>query len=151
MIGMNVKGLRETQHKIRMMKSIIPNDAVGGLFDVALEIRNNAITGMQNTVKRGDRSYKRGSSRHRPSALGWPAAIDTGGLVGSLVPEIQMDQQAVKMGSIITNPIYPEYMEKGTPKGMIQPRPWLEPAIETTSEDIENGVMKRIIAGIEKL
>ena len=149
MIGMEVKGLQETNRKISMMKRIIPNDATGGLFDVALEIRKNAIIGMQNTAKRSDKVYKRGVKVHRPSAPGWPAAIDTGGLVGSLIPEIQLDQQAVKMGSIIIGPPYPEFLEKGTRK--MEPRTWLEPAIETTKDDIEQGVMGKIIAGIEKL
>lgn len=148
-VEMKVKGLQETNRKISMMKRIIPNDAIGGLFDVALEIRNNAITGMQNTVKRSDRVYKRRTVVHRPSAPGWPAAIDTGGLVGSLVPEIGLDQQTVRMGSIITGPPYPDFLEKGTRK--MEARTWLEPAIETTQDDIENGVMKNIIAGIEAL
>jgi hypothetical protein len=148
MIGVEVKGLNETNRKISMMRRIIPDEATKGLFDVAIEIRNNAIVSMQNTVRRSDRVYTRGTVRHRPSAPGWPPAIDRGDLVGSLIPEILSDGTVI-MGSRITTPPYPEFLEKGTRK--MAARPWMDPAIDTVEEDIENGVMNRIIGGIERL
>jgi hypothetical protein len=149
MIDMKVQGDKEVAQKISMMKRIIPNEAIKGLFDVALEIRNNAIISMQNTVRRGDRVYKRGTISHRPSAPGWPPAIDTGNFVNSLVPEILPDQNSVRVGSIITGPPYPFFLEEGTVK--MDERTWMEPAIEATKDDIEDGVMNQIIGGIQRL
>ena len=147
-IGVEIKGLNEVNRDIAMMKRIIPDEATKGLFDVAVAIRNNAIISMQNTARRSDRVYRRGAISHRPSSPGWPPAIDTGVLVGSLLPEILPDN-SVRMGSLITSPPYPEFLEEGTRK--MDARPWLKPAIETTESDIEDGVLNRIIVGIERL
>ncbi len=148
MIEMEITGLKETNQKISMMKKIIPNSATKGLFDVAVAIRNTALISMQNTVKKSGTTYKRGVKSHRPSAPGWPPAIDTGNLTGSIVPEILPSQQ-VRVGSRIKDPGYPEFLELGTYK--MDPRPWMEPSIETVGDDIEDEVMDNIIIGIERL
>lgn len=146
MIEMKVEGGQEVQEKLSMMAKIIPGSAINGLYDVALQLRNEMIISMRNTP-RMLKTYRRGGKVHHPSAPGFPPAIDRGDLVNSLVPEKTED--GARIGSIITNPPYPEFLELGTIK--MDERPWAEPALDKLKGDIENTVMKNVIGGIESL
>lgn len=146
MIEMRMEGAEEVRDKISMMAIVIPKSAIDGLYDVTLQLRNEMITSMRNTP-RMLKSYKRGRKVHHPSAPGFPPAIDRGDLGNSLVPEKTKD--GANIGSIITNPPYPEFLELSTSK--MDERPWAEPALDKLSGNIENIVMTNIIRGIGSL
>lgn len=100
------------------------------IFDGATKTRNDIIMSMRNTKRRSDRFYsrQRGKAKHFPSKPGQPPAIDSGDLIQS----IQFDAVDYKfvIGSIITKPPYPEWLEKPPMKAKYKARPWLDPAIE---------------------
>ena len=109
------------------IKKNISNVLVTGANDT----RNDIIKSMRNTPRQKPKwinwpNEKKQKSRHFPSKPGHPPAIDTGDLIKS----IQFDAYDYKfiIGSIQTDPPYPEWLEKGTKK--MKARPWLEPASE---------------------
>lgn len=91
----------------------------------AIRIHKNITLSMRNTA-RASHFYMRGGKKHYPSAEGNPPAIDRGGLVGSL--KFDATERDMRVGSTITNPNYPKFLEEGTKK--MKKRPWLEPAYE---------------------
>lgn len=70
-----------------------------------------------------------GKKKHHPSFAGNPPAPDTGSLMRSVTHSVENENgQAVGyVGSILSNPDYPRYLEYGTSK--MQPRPWLKTAL----------------------
>ena len=70
-----------------------------------------------------------GKKKHHPSFAGNPPAPDTGALMRSVTHSVENENgQAVGyVGSILSNPDYPRYLEYGTSK--MKPRPWLKTAL----------------------
>lgn len=100
------------------------------MVEGANEIRNDIILGMRNTPKTGKiygKGYKNPKGKpvmHRASSPGWPPAVDTGDLLRSIIVDARWAE--VEVGSIITNPAYPKFLEEGTRN--MDARPWLWPA-----------------------
>lgn len=104
-------------------------------------------TGASKFNTSGDTKSKRGkTSFHRPSAPGFPPAIDTGVLMSSVSHKVKTTASNVNgfVGSDIdkirskaeagTDVEYGFYLEVGT-KNMLA-RPWLRPALRKSEKDI---------------
>ena len=79
-----------------------------------------------------------GKKKHHPSFAGNPPAPDTGSLMRSVTHSVENENgQAVGyVGSILSNPDYPRYLEYGTSK--MKPRPWLKTALIKCQDFIAN-------------
>lgn len=120
----------------RLLSDRAASRAMEVLVAGANDIRNDAILGMRDSPATGKlyfRYYrnvktKKGSKKkavfHRASQPGFPPRPDTGGLLRSIIVDARFTE--VEVGSIITNPAYPKWLEEGT-KNM-DARPWLWPA-----------------------
>lgn len=96
-------------------------------------VERNAKLSMKNAVISTEVVYRRGMVLHWPS-IPWSApAIDTGRLVQSITHYVAVDGSGI-YGRVGTNVIYGSYLETGTSK--MGPRPWLQPALEKSSEKI---------------
>lgn len=92
------------------------------------EIERTAKTIMRDSPVNMAVSY--GKKKHHPSFEGNPPAPDTGSLMRSVTHSVENGNgQAVGyVGSILSNPDYPRYLEFGTSNGL-KPRPWLSTAL----------------------
>lgn len=117
------------------------NDAEDVLIDGVVKIKNKIIKSMQNTKRRHFAyTVKRGGKEHWPSAPNNPPAIDSGDLLKSILFDAR--DMEVEIGSDITKPPYPMYLEFGTKR--MTKRPWLTPAIESNIGSIRNKLIKRM-------
>lgn len=114
----------------------------------ANNIRNDMITGMETTPKTGRRYRKRKGVYHTASSPGNFPAVDSGDLVKSIIMDARFDE--VEVGSIITYPAYPKFLEFGTSR--MKKRPWVKPVYDTQKPKIEkavNRLMDEILAEIQ--
>lgn len=118
----------------------------------ANNIRNDVILGMRNSPPMGNlyfryfKSTKKGKKKavfHRASQPGMPPRPDTGDLLRSIIVDARWAE--IEVGSIITNPAYPKWLEEGT-KNM-DARPWLFPA-QTTNVPRIKASMTRMLRGL---
>lgn len=117
----------------------------------AMEIRNDIVVGMRNSPEgkayfRGFRyrKNKKGESVrkavfHRASRPGFPPRPDSGRLINSILMDVRFAE--VEVGSTVTNPAYPKWLEHGTDR--MAARPWLWPAV--------TGQMPRIKAAVTRV
>lgn len=100
--------------------------------DVCLKVQNECQMGMTNTNVNNEVSY--GKRNHHPSLPGEYPAVDYGDLRRSITIEVEENDDTAKgrVGSVITNPPYPTYLEYGTSR--MKPRPWLRPSVEKNEE-----------------
>ncbi len=108
------------------------------LNEGAIEIRNRIIEGMRDSPPTGRLYFRRraiksgknkGKSKvifHRASSPGNYPRVDYGALVRSIGIDARPDE--VEVGSRITKPAYPKYLEDGTKKKKMKARPWLRPS-----------------------
>lgn len=115
----------------------IPGAITGELVRGAVNIRNAILKSMRDTPKTG-RHYRRGKKTHVASSPGNPPAIDSGDLIKSVIFDVR--PMEIEVGSIISIPPYPRYLEEGTEK--MEARPWLGPAVEKHTEEIIDDVME---------
>lgn len=110
------------------------------IYKSVVDIRNDIIKSMRNTHRKFGTYYKVGKKRkgHKPSAPGFPPAINSGNLVNRIFV------QRVVGGSwlYLENVIYSVYLEEGT-KNM-EARPFFEPAINRSNW--QQRIKRRIIA-----
>lgn len=92
------------------------------------EIERTAKTIMRDSPVNFAVSY--GKKKHHPSFEGNPPAPDTGALMRSITHSLNTENGKVVgyVGSILSNPDYPRYLEFGTSNGL-KPRPWLSTAL----------------------
>lgn len=150
----------DKQHvQIRMKEA--PDTITESLHETTVavvnDVRNEIIVRMERTQK-APWSYKRTKSGkvHHPSLPGFPPAKDSGDYVASIQPDDRWPD--VEVGSLITDPPYPEYLERGTTAGFGSPfkgmntgmaaRPVWEPTIDDMHDQIENDLMEAIKRGI---
>lgn len=132
-----------------------------GFFDVGRDLLNTASKEMLKGKKTGNVYIIRGPSgrrrRHKASAPGETPANLTGTLRRSLgwkargVTELEFgygvsDSRAAAQQA----PFYADWMEFGTPKGKIKPRPGLGNAIKAVQKNIENYLENNIVDSIKK-
>ena len=133
--------LKKTSHKSqkRMMELLVV---------AANNIRNDMIGGMETTPKTGRRYRKRKGVYHTASSPGNFPAVDTGNLKNSIIMDARFDE--VEVGSIITYPAYPKFLEFGTAR--MKKRPWVKPVYDTQKPKIEkavNRLMTEILGEIQ--
>uniref|UniRef100_A0A6M3IUY4 Putative tail protein n=1 Tax=viral metagenome TaxID=1070528 RepID=A0A6M3IUY4_9ZZZZ len=125
----------------RMLRALEQELVIG-----ANELRNRIINSMDTTPKTG-RTYPRwgGKKFHIASSPGNPPAVDTGNLKQSIIMDARLPGE-VEVGSTITEPPYPAYLEEGTSR--MAARPWLEPALDAVTPRIEENIKQRILKAI---
>jgi len=142
-------------------------DIFFALVSGAQEIRNEMILSMRNTPKTG-KTYKWGSVSHIASSPGKPPAIDTGNLIQSLLVDVRNNE--IEVGSVVSvrgkSLEYPPYLEFGaataTKKGgfkqagvglksVLFPRPFMGPAVDKISPNIENDILRAVIDSAKKV
>ena len=128
------KELSKISKELNSKMKELPNGVIRELTIGANLIRNTIILSMRNTPKTG-REYRRGSKSHIASSPGKPPAIDRGELVRSIMYDIR--EMEVEIGNEAGAP-YGSYLEEGTKN--IEPRPWLEPAVNKH----KNNILKNI-------
>lgn len=95
---------------------------------VCAEVERTAKSLMRDTEVNEAVSY--GRHGHHPSLPGNAPAVDTGLLRQSVTHSIDVSRKGEVtgyVGSVITDPPYPLYLEFGTSK--MKPRPWLSTAV----------------------
>ncbi|RJX18959.1 MAG: hypothetical protein C4575_09280 [Desulforudis sp.] len=118
---------------------------------LALDLRNEMIHSMQHSLRTG-RHYRRrkgdrrGKFDHIASSPGNPPRPDTGELLRSIIMEARPSDLAVEVGSNITKPPYPAYLEEGT--GRVAPRPFLAPAMDKLRSKIERRILDAVAGAI---
>ncbi len=139
------KDLNEIGGELFKTATEVPDVITRRLAIGANDIRNTIILLMRNTPKDG-KVYKRGKKKHIASSPGNPPAIDSGNLVASILFDVR--DMEVEVGSIINIPPYPTYLEEGTDK--MEPRPFLEPAVEKHKDEIVNDIGQNVFELIGK-
>lgn len=89
---------------------------------------------------------KRRKILHQSSAPGESPANQYGRLLGS-VKLIQKTYIKFEVGSELK---YAEYLEEGTPKGQMEARPYLAPALEKNQSEIDKLIKKALRPVVEK-
>jgi hypothetical protein len=131
------------------------NNVMAELIAGANDIRNDIIQSMRNTPKSGklySKGYKNKKGKtvtHRASSPGNPPAVDTGDLLRSIIMDARFTE--VEVGSIITNPAYPKFLEYGSPKHKLEARPWLKPAVDRNEPRIQKAVRDAINSVIAEM
>lgn len=123
----------------KVMNEAVMTELIAGAND----LRNKMIVSIQKSPKTG-RKYKRGQRWHTASSPMNPPRSDYGNLIGSF--EMEASEKGVEVGSIIEDPPYPFYLEKGTK--FMEPRPFMEPALEEISPRLETDIAKAIIDSV---
>lgn len=120
---------------LEKVKSNVHTELGSAVADCCLKVQSEAMKGMTNTEVDNSRTY--GRHGHHPSVPYAYPAVDTGALRKSITFEVEEDGGSVKgvVGSTITNPPYPAYLEYGTSK--MKPRPWMSPALESSMDYIK--------------
>lgn len=131
----------------RRAQRILARRSVDRCMDVlnegAINIRNVIVQGMRDSPPTG-KLYARGKTKkgkrkyHRASSAGNYPRVDSGGLVRSIGIDARFDE--VEVGSRITDPPYPGFLEKGTDK--MEARPWLERSSDKEKPDIKRNLME---------
>lgn len=93
----------------------------------------NALLNAKNEVLRGQRSGKM-YGRHQASAPGESPANWSGHLRDSSFTPLTNDAH---LPGIMSNAEYADYLESGTPGGMIAPRPYRQPIIDKAQQEVE--------------
>lgn len=138
---MKVTGVAELNAALRSL-GVDANKAVRqGVNATAQQVRNTAIKSIQATSA-GDTvtRYRQGGGayQHVTSKPGDAPNTDTGRLVSSVAIE-QPDDFNAYVGSGLD---YALFLELGTTK--MQPRPWLQPALDANIEQLPNNISKAI-------
>ena len=116
-------------------------DTITNIELTAKEKMDNAVVDMNKSIKRGDGRY------HHPSVPGSAPAVDSGTMKNSITHEIHISGDSVSgaVGSTITNPPYPSYLETGTSK--MAERPWLLPSVRENADFFESAMYKAVKNG----
>ena len=143
------KDLDKISQKLFKAVQEIPEGVTQELGAGAIQIRNTIIESMQQEEKHG-RWYKRKSVRHRASAPGEAPAVDTGEGLRSITFDVR--KMEVEIGTAGGAP-YLAMLEGGTVKifgegtilgDIIEPRPWLGPAVEKHHKEIIDRVGRKV-------
>lgn len=141
-----IKGLKTAVESIQKIGRNIPEAVIEELIKGVSDVRNTAIRGIQTTPRQG-RFYisKKTNRKQYPGKLGYPPATDSGVLVSKIVMDVR--EEAIELGSIQTDPPYPEDLETRLINGRPW-HPWLKPAIDAESQRIESRVLNAITKAI---
>ena len=100
------------------------------------------VDNMTNTQTNPDVAYFKSNKRipHHPSLPYNAPAVDTGALRRSISEKVESDAYSVsaEIGSTLSNPPYPVYLEYGTTR--MSPRPWLGPAVKARESELNENL-----------
>lgn len=100
-------------------------------FAAANELKNASMEVLRG--QRSGKTYKKpGGGTYTASAPGEPPAVRTGRLRDSWRPIPNGLNPAIEENI----PVYPEYMEHGTPGGMIAPRPFVQKIVDQAEPQV---------------
>lgn len=115
------------------------NRSMDVLNEGAKNIRNTIIQGMRDSPPTGKLYFRtKAKKKHRASAPGNYPRVDSGALVQSIGIDARLFE--VEVGSRITSPAYPKWLEKGTDK--MEPRPWLDRSLQAHDTEIKRDIME---------
>jgi hypothetical protein len=136
-MSITIKGLDDLKRRLKRMAESLDKVRDFAFIEVN-KTRNEMIYEMRNTPKTG-RTYTRGKKIHIASSPYNAPAIDSGNYIRSLV--IERNTTTVELGTLIQDPEYPLFLEKGTVH--MDQRPVFEPAY--------NNLVNRVNVGIKRL
>jgi hypothetical protein len=146
-IDVSVPDFKKILVKFEGLPKKINDNVIDVLVESASDIRNEMIDSMESSPPIG-RSYKRGGKTHIASAPGYPPRRDSGDLQGSFELDINESDGTVEIGSVIRNPDYPMFLEKGfgdtASVYFMAPRPYMQPAVDKYKPIMEDRVMRAI-------
>lgn len=139
LFDIDIRGSEETQAFIKAFGSKGMQIVSDELHKITIRLRKDILQSMRNTHRSPGRYYKVGKGIfHKPSAAGFPPAINT----GNLANRMYIDYADGYSRLYIDNVIYAKFLEEGTKK--MKARPFFGPAIERSNW--EKSVKNRIIA-----
>lgn len=122
----------------------INDNVIAALVDSANDLRNEMIDSMEKSPPTGYK-YKVGGKIHTASSPGYPPRRMNGDLIASFDLDIDPIKGTVEVGSNITNPPYPKYLEEGvgSPSEVyfIAARPYMQPAVNKLKPQMEKRVL----------
>jgi hypothetical protein len=133
--------------KFKQLPKAMTQEGMEALIDVAVGIRNEMISSMHTSPPTGELNTRLGGRRSSP---GNPPRPDSNKLIENILLE-NTGKLTVRVGVLEEVGDYPVYLEEGTPKGQMEARPYMEPALELWSGKVENLVMQGIIKGAERV
>jgi len=137
--------------KVQIKLDKLSYKLVPSLFRVlvkgAMDTRNEMITSMQNSPATGRKypSRRNDGTMHTASSPYFPPRPDTGDLIASIIPDVREDKLEVEVGSIINEPPYPIYLEKGSESTNLEPRPYAWDALEKIFPQIKDDIINVIV------
>ena len=144
MIDFNIRGMEEVQSFVKEFgdkgKKII-NDQ---LYRITIRLRNDIRKSMHSTHRYPGRYYRVGKRRfHKPSAPGFPPAINTGNLVNRMYIDFADGYSKL----FFSNVKYAKWLEEGTKR--MKARPFLKPGIDRSNwaQSIRNRLIAERFAG----
>lgn len=142
-LTVEIKDLNKTLRKIGQNLNKAGQKLTGELDKVLFiggnDIRNDIILSMvpgRRTTGPSGIIYKRGNISHQASAPGEAPAVDTGQLLRTIL--FEAGNNTLEVGSAGGAP-YSEFLEDGT-KNM-EPRPFLQPAVDKNTKKITENIM----------
>jgi|GEM_PF-1576060 len=148
------KKLAKVEKKLMAAVAKIPLAVTQELAAGVIKIRNTIIESMRE--KKHGIIYKRGKKSHQASAPGEAPAVDTGEGLRSVMFDVR--KMEVEIGTAGGAP-YLAMLEGGTVKifgegtiinDLIEPRPWLGPAVEKHHKEIIRRVGESVFDVIKK-
>jgi len=150
----NVENMEKIVVTFEGLPKKINNNVVDELVIAGSELMNEMIDSMTDSPPIGFK-YKRGGKEHIASAPGYPPRRDSGQLQNSFLVDVDESNGTVEVGSTVTDPPYPKWLEEGidwwSREGNVNllPRPFMQPAIKKITPAIESRVMDAIRDSIE--
>ena len=137
-----VSGIPQTLKALESIGVDVERAIKNGVFVTAQGVRNTAIKSIQaQSQGRQVTRYSQGGREyaHTASAPGDAPNTDTGALVKSIAVEPQQPELEMFIGSGLE---YAPYLEYGTKR--MQPRPWLQPALDINKATLTDNITKQI-------
>ena len=131
------------------MHFTVPEGIRRGLLDVGPELMREVKRRIQNTPKTG-RIYNIRGKRHQASAPGEAPARLTGKLVRSVRFNVSSSTRLV-IGELRKIAPHARYLEEGSIRRRILPRPHLRPTITHKAREIEQALQRGVLKEIGKV
>ena len=152
-VDFKIQGEDELKRRLLSLGKDMESAMIAGVFLTAQQVRTHAIKSIQEQsfgtwTKRSRQGG--GTYDHIAAAPGNAPNTDTGKLVSSIAVEKDEKNIEAEVGS---NLDYATYLEFGTEKkngGGMDPRPWLQPALDSKRQNLESNIAKAAMKVIAK-